>query len=281
MKKAVLFIFILFFSINLWSIAQYTKNDSLIFEKYIESLKNESQLSLNELVIKTALYFEDSPYKASTLENYNTEQLVVNLREFDCTTLVENSVALAKTLKSNNCSFFNFCRQLQEIRYRKGMVQGYESRLHYITDWAYDNEKKAILTDISRELGGITDAKIINFMSNHPDSYKQLKGNINIQQKIKDTETLINSRKRYSYVKKANITSVADKIHNGDIIVFATSIPGLDYSHMGFAYYEKEKLTFIHASTRQMKVIVDNQSLSEYCKNSSKCTGITILRLNE
>lgn len=288
MKKAVLFIFLIpIFTLQLWGEPLYTYKDSLIYERYIKSMKADSELAINELLIKTALYFKESPYKASTLEktsaleNIEKEQLAVNLREFDCTTFIESCIALTRTLKSGDYSFSNFCNQLQLIRYRGGQIDGYKSRLHYVTDWAFDNQKDGILTDMSIALGGISEPKQINFMSSHPDSYKQLKGNVELQRQIKNIEAEINSRNKYSYIKKTNIEQVSYKIENGDIIVFATTIPGLDYSHMGLAYREGEKLTFIHASTRKMKVTVESLSLSDYCKNSSKCSGISILRLNK
>ena len=49
--------------------------------------------------LAAARYFVGRPYVASTLER-EPERLVVNLREWDCTTLVESAVALARTAQS-------------------------------------------------------------------------------------------------------------------------------------------------------------------------------------
>ncbi len=259
----------------------YTKQDSLLYEKYAMRFASKAGLPLHELVIQTALYFKESPYVASTLENNKEEQLTINLRQFDCTTFVETCIALSRTLKSDTPSFSEFCHQLQLIRYRDGKISGYSSRLHYVTDWIYDNERKNLLSDKSIVLGGITDSKTINFMSTHSESYKQLRNDARLQSEIKDIEDRINEQKRYRYIKKADINKNTDRIKNGDIIVFATSINGLDYSHIGIAYRNKNRLTFIHASTKYMKVVVEPLSLSDYCMKSSKCTGISVLRLNE
>ncbi len=62
----------------------YTKQDSLIYEKYIRQLKADKALPIDELITKTALFFQDTPYVASTLDNTPEEQLVVNLHQFDC-----------------------------------------------------------------------------------------------------------------------------------------------------------------------------------------------------
>ncbi|MGD9771744.1 MAG: N-acetylmuramoyl-L-alanine amidase-like domain-containing protein, partial [Parabacteroides sp.] len=72
----------------------YLPSDSLVFEKCMQAMDINKDLPLQDLVVQTALYFEGTPYVASTLEQ-TPEQLVVNLREFDCTTFVESVLALS------------------------------------------------------------------------------------------------------------------------------------------------------------------------------------------
>lgn len=254
--------------------------DSLIFEKYKKSFNDKADLTIDELIVETALFFRGTPYVASTLDSNKEEQLVVNLRELDCTTLVENCIALAKTMQSDNQSFDDYRKNLQQVRYRDGIVDGYGSRLHYITDWSYDNQKKQLLTDVTESIGGVKSAKKIDFMSSHINSYLPLVGNNIEQNRIRQIEQDINERGKYYFVEKDKIETIQDQITDGDIIVFATSIAGLDYTHMGIAYRVNGILKFIHASTRPMKVVVESQSLVDYCQQIKKCTGITVLRIN-
>lgn len=278
MKKVfILFLFLTMVFITNAAVV-YTKQDSLIYEKYISQLKAEASLPIGDLIVKTALFFRETPYVASTLDNNQSEQLVVNLHQFDCTTFIENCIALSKTLKTGDYSFSNFCNQLQSIRYRDGKIEDYTSRLHYVTDWIDDNAKKGILKDETFALGGIQDGKTINFMSTHTDAYKPLRNDPKLQQKIVSIEQQINNRAAYYVLKKENINKVSSQIKDGDIIAFATSIEGLDYSHISIAYHNNGKLTFIHASSRAMKVIIEPQSLSDYCLKSTECTGISVFR---
>lgn len=256
----------------------YTEQDSIIFEKYISKLNVDKGLPINDLIVKTALFFRDTPYIAGTLENNESEQLVINLRQLDCSTFVENCIALSRTLKSKDHSFSNFCKELKTIRYRDGKIEDYSSRLHYSTDWIYNNSQKKILTDNTEAIGGMQETKLINFMSTHTDAYVKLKNNLDLQQKISFREKEINKRDAYYVLRKNNISKTDNLIKNGDIITFATSIDGLDYSHMGIAYHYNGRLTFIHASSRAMKVIIEPQSLSTYCSKSTRCTGISISR---
>lgn len=278
MKKVFALFLLLAMVLNTRAAVVYTKQDSLIYEKYISQLKAEATLPIGELIVKTALFFRDTPYVASTLDNNQEEQLVVNLHQFDCTTFVESCIALSRTLKTGDYSFSNFCNQLKSIRYRDGKIEDYTSRLHYVTDWIYNNSKRGILEDKTLALGGIKDTKTINFMSTHTDAYKPLRNNLKLQQKIGGIEQQINNRTEYYVLRKKDINIVSNKINNGDIIAFATSIEGLDYTHIAIAYHDQGTLTFIHASSKAMKVIIEPQSLYDYCLKSTRCTGISIFR---
>ena len=92
--------------------------------------------------------FLGKPYVAHTLEINDGEQLVVNTRQLDCTTLVENVVALTCALKRGDGLYKDYLFYINKIRYRKGRNSGYVSRLHYFTEWIDDNTEKGIVRDI-------------------------------------------------------------------------------------------------------------------------------------
>jgi len=235
--------------------------------------------SLDSTLVQTALSFLDTPYVVSTLEINEEEQLVVNLQAFDCMTFVENCIALSRTALSEEADFDTFKKELQTIRYRNGVIDGYTSRLHYTSDWITDNQKMGILEDKTQALGGIILPMHINFMSTHPQAYNHLSKHPEDIEKIRQIEDSINSR-TYYYIPKEKIKDLEKQIHSGDIICFVTSIPGLDISHIGIAYRKNGMLTFIHASTTAQKVIVNPISIADYCKNIKNNKGIIVLTLN-
>lgn len=257
----------------------YSKSDSLIYEDYIKTFSKDGKKSFSELIINTAKFFLNRPYVASTLEVSESEKLVVNLRELDCTTFVENCIALSGIINFERQSFDDYCALLTYIRYRGGEIDDYTSRLHYTSDWAYENEEKEILKNISRDIGGQMVLKNINFMSTHPQSYKHLNNKENLA-KIKRIEDSMNSRKAYIVIPISAIPANSKDIQNGDIVAFATSTEGLDYSHVGIAYWENKELHFIHASSKMKKVVIEQKTLLDYCKDSKNCAGISIFRIN-
>ncbi|MBK5720842.1 DUF1460 domain-containing protein [Dysgonomonas sp. Marseille-P4677] len=282
-KKLKLFIFVfLFLTFSGQVYAEdiiCTQADKQIFETYVEEFSQEVNKPLNELIISTAKYFLGRPYVASTLELHDEEQLTINLREFDCTTFVENCIVLSEVIKSGDHSYNNYLQTLQLMRYRNGLIDGYTSRLHYTSDWIFENEKRGVLKNISKQIGGEGVRKDINFMTLKPQLYKHLKDNPQNVNKLKRIEKNIRERNVYEILPLDKINQNQDKIKNGDIVVFATSVNGLDYSHIGIAYWQEKELHFIHASSKYKKVVIEDKTLLNYCKDSKSCTGISVLRV--
>lgn len=240
--------------------------------------ENLSAKPIGEVVAAIGKYFLSKPYASSTLEKDGEENLVINLNEFDCTTLVENVLALARAIKTGNLTEEQFKTELTFIRYRQGVINRYPSRLHYFSDWIYDNSQKNVVADISKPFGETTIKFSLNFMSTHPQLYKHLKETPEFIPVIKKQEEEINQREYY-YVPEKNINEASKEINSGDLIAFTTSIKGLDISHTGIAVKDSDnKVHLLHASSAAMKVIVSDKSLSDYVKDIKKMTGIIVLR---
>lgn len=275
--------FFLFFSfffdvqVSFTQSIDWEPQDKIIFEhyrKHIDPIRSKSK----ELILQqTAEFFLNAPYVTGTLDKNDTERLVINLREFDCVTFVETVIALANTVVSDDLSFDNFASQLKRIRYRNGVVDGYDSRLHYTSDWIYDNVKKKILSEASQRLGGISETKTIDFMTTHRTAYRLLKTDDQMLERIRNIEGEINARGGFYYLPKEKLESAKVDIPHMAMIAFTTSIKGLDTTHTGFAYKKDGKLTFIHASSAKNNVVIDEKTLSDYCKTQKKCTGITVM----
>ncbi|MCC8198329.1 MAG: DUF1460 domain-containing protein [Tannerellaceae bacterium] len=253
-----------------------TDQDKEIYEHYVHSMESETGKPLDELMIRTALYFLRTPYVAATLEK-EPEGLVVNLREMDCTTFAENVLALARTVRSGDTTFENFCRNLQEIRYREGTISDYTDRLHYMTDWIYVNEQKGVVRDMGKEIGGTVYPLQLFFISTHPDSYTALKSHPDLVRKMADKEKEINARTCY-YIPEEQIPELEHSLKNGDMICFTTRIGGLDVTHVGIVYKEGGKTTFMHASSTAKEVIVNPEPVYEYVKGLQNTTGILVAR---
>lgn len=198
---------------------------------------NLKKQQIGEAIVEIGKSFLGTEYVAGTLDkDSNSEKLVVNLTGLDCVTFVENCLVFARCIKKEKTSFDDYLIELQNIRYRDGVIDGYSSRLHYFCDWIYDNENKGIVKNITAAIGGIEYSKTINFMSTHTKSYKQLSNKAELAG-IKACEEAINSRYNY-FIPTKNISKIYDSLQNGDIIATTTNIDGLDVTHTGYVYKE-------------------------------------------
>jgi len=256
--------------------------DEALFNKYIEQITPYKTEPLETVLEKTAQFFLETPYVAHTLDKSEKEELVINLRELDCFTYVENVMALSFAARSNNLSMKNFMGKLAEIRYRNNETLDYSSRMHYTSDWLFENERNGLLENISKDLAGIKETKKFDFMSTHRNAYKQLANDDVMLNKIIDVESAINERGGFHYLPKDLIAAKANDIPHMAMIGFVTAIDGLDISHVGFAYRKDDgELTFIHASSAEMKVVVDAKSLSDYCFSQKNCKGIVVVKVSD
>lgn len=234
------------------------------------------RLPVGDLVAAMGRSFLGEPYRANTLEAEGEEHLVVDLREFDCVTFCETSLALARALKLRTPSAEGYCAQLRLIRYRSGIIDGYGSRLHYFSDWIADNEKKKILRNLTGELGGRKDGRVMNFMSTHREAYPSLSSGRNVEA-VLAAEKNLSASVRY-FVPKEGLGKIQEDIRSGDIIAITTSVEGLDVSHTGIALREAGVLRLLHAPNVGQKVQLSRGSLVEYLNGHGKQTGIMVAR---
>ncbi len=247
------------------------------YHEIMEELYKNRELGMNELITKAALMRLETPYVANTLERGNKEELYVNINETDCILFVESCLALAQTAKSSDTTYANFCKKIQELRYRDGKVDGYPSRIHYTSEWLLQAEKNGKLSEQSKEIANTPLNQKFSYMSVNSDKYKHLKGNAANIAKIKKAEDYLNAQE-YWYIPNDKIAENAHKLETGDMVGFCTSVKGLDLSHVGIVYWDNGRLTFIHASYGAMKVVIETKTLEQYAKSGKSTIGIRVAR---
>jgi len=233
----------MFLFVSFLYLSQYALFCQIFTEKDVEICKSKYKLAVNtnlkskpigDVIISIGQSFIGTDYKASTLEKEGGEKLVVNLSGLDCTTFLENVLVFARLIKKDSATFNNFLSDLTFIRYRDGIIKSYTSRLHYFSDWIFDNVKKNVVEDITKDLGGVAVKFQLNYMSSHPALYKHLRENPSFVPVIQTQEDSISAR-TYFYIPKNKVYSIEEKLHDGDLIAFTTSVKGLDIGHVGFA----------------------------------------------
>lgn len=278
MKRFCLSFLLLF--VCLLSFGQVQENrDSIIFQDFLNYAAKEKivEMKTGDRILSIARYFLETPYVVASLEVPNEERLRVNLRELDCMTYVETVLALHNVLKESNPNYGAYKQILTFIRYRNGIISGYPSRLHYTTEWLFDNRKKEYIRFVRMGCDTEPFKPEVNFMTTHPELYPALKSNPEFVLQMAKHEEYIHSLS-IKYLPKEKLTDKDSYIHTGDIIAITTAYKGLDFSHLGFAVREKDEVFLLHASSTGKKVMFSSQNLKDYLSDIKKHTGIVVVR---
>ena len=266
--------------------SSWLDEDWRIFE---EKVREAASAGLDTVPLGTAVAeigrtFVGTAYVPRTLEAEGPEGLVINFRGLDCVTFVENALALARFVRRGGAARLGdrsaaeteYSRLLTELRYRGGVLDGYPSRLHYFSDWIADNARRGLVVDLGDRLGGDRDLEPVDFMSTHPEAYRQLADPTALEA-VRETEAALTAAGR-TYVPEERIADVAADIRDGDVIAATSTVAGLDVAHTGLALWVGDALHLLHAPLVGDSVEISTVPLAERISSIAGQDGILVAR---
>jgi N-acetylmuramoyl-L-alanine amidase-like protein len=224
-------------------------------------------------------------YKHFTLEIDNrVEAPSVNFNGMDCWTFFEISLAFARMLNDPESEWSpeRMLRYIELDRYRGGECTGeYLSRLHYLEDWLYDNSRRGLVDDLTKDLGGVSVPHSAREMSIGWRHYRYLAANKALLGPLARMEADVSSRPLYQ-VPKNRVRKIEPKLKSGDIIgIVSRDRSGLySTAHVGLAMRSNDGVVhFMHASSpgNSGKVIVDVE-IAKYLARHPSDSGILVAR---
>lgn len=242
------------------------------------------RLPIGERVTAVGLALVGTPYKGFTLEiDDRIEAPSVNLYGLDCWTFFESALAFARMLDEprERWTPATMLQYIELDRYRDGRCTGdYLSRLHYLEDWAHDNQRRGLVDDLTRSLGGDRVPHSTGEMTINWKSYRYLRNNPSLRRPIAQMEARVAATPFYQ-IPKSQVGSIEGKIRNGDIIgICGRDGRGYSTSHVGLAYRDRKGvLRFMHASSPRNhgRVVLDSR-LKDYLYRYSSHSGIIVCR---
>lgn len=280
--RKILTTLLLLLAVHANATADYTREDSVKVMRLLE--EGQKQHRKVNFILFYARKLVGIPYIAQTLEVNSRERLVVNLRQLDCTTYVENVLALTLCTQNRKTTFADFCNYLRLIRYEGGKID-YTSRLHYFTDWIADNTRLGFVHEIQRSGAPFTQVQTVRvgYMTRHAADYPMLKAHPERLKTIAESERKLTG-KQFRYIPKVQITNsrlCRNTIKDGDIIAIITAKKGLDTSHIGIAVWHKDGLHLLNASQVRRRVVEEPMLLRTYMVKHPMQTGIRIVRVGK
>src|SRR5205085_3385191 len=226
-----------------------------------------------------------TPYRSYTLEIDNrVESPSVNFKGLDCWTFFEIALGFARMLDEPEANWTpaTLLHYVELDRYRGGECTGeYLSRLHYLEDWLYDNNRRGLVQDLTRTLGGVSVPHSAREMTNGWRHYRYLAANRSLLRPLAQMEARVSSRPLYE-IPKSRVASIETRLRRGEIIGIVSRDGGSmrATSHVGLALRSGDgSVHFMHASAPHNygKVVVDSR-LSAYLYHYGSDTGILMAR---
>jgi N-acetylmuramoyl-L-alanine amidase-like protein len=244
--------------------------------------KNWRALPLGERIVAIGKSLLGTRYVNYTLEiDDHIETPSVNLDGLDCWTFFEISIGFARMLevKGGNYTPNDLLAMIELDRYRGGRCNGsYTSRLHFLEDWIYDNERRGLVKNLTAALGGVPmRGRYLNEMSHHWRESRYMRHNVALVPQIAAIEQRIASRNIY-HIPRDQVSQIESKIRSGDVICITGRGPEGFTEHVGLAYRDGVGVVhFMHASKDERRVVID-VSIHQYVYRYHKFAGIMVVR---
>ena len=278
MTSSKMFLFIVVFLLSAFDLpAQSTKPfyqmDRPEIDRIIRQL-SEKPWTPAQKINYISEFFLGTPYNLTCVGDgpyalYETMPLV-NFKETNCMAFCEHVLALS--ISDNWENFFN---NLQQIRYRDGII-GMKTRNHYtMADWLPQNHW--LLEDASAKVGGAFTKQVTRTISHK--TFFAGKG-------ITDTSDVLSDRTiTIDYVPLEYLDEVEDNTRAGDIcaILFA-NLDNIFSAHM-FMVVEKNGKKYIRESSSS-KMSTFDTPYEEWVKTkqqkyAKKYIGVSFMRIKE
>ena len=257
------------------------------FDRLVAKAKSENwkELPIGARTAAVGQALVGTRYKHFTLEIDNRiESPSANFQGMDCWTFFEIALGFARMLNEpeSNWTPERLLHYIELDRYRGGECTGeYLSRLHYLEDWLYDNDRRGLVEDLTSTLGGGRVPHSAREMSVGWRHYRYLAANRSLLGPLARMEANVSSRPLYE-IPKNRVAGIESKLQSGDIIgIIGRDRSGLySTSHVGLALRTNDGvLHFMHASSpgNYGHVIVDVE-LSKYLYRYRSDSGILVAR---
>ena len=211
-----------------------------------------------ERIVAISGYFINAPYAANTLIGgpQETEQLVLDLTEFDCFTFLDVVESLRRSAKADD-----FPAQLQQVRYRDGKV-AYAKRRHFFSDWVAGVDTP--VRDVTGEVGQGSAVAVVKQLNRKEDGTLWLPG-------------LAVTPREILYIPTSKVDAkLLSGLQPGDYVGLYSEHAGLDVSHTGLIVVNKGKIMLRHASSRSGVGRVVDEDLFAYLQGKP---GLVVYRV--
>ena len=239
-------------------------------------------MSMGALMVEIGRSLVGAPLESATPGS--TPRLDVDLRSFDELGFVEHAYALAVVARLGASSptvdradvESQYERVLQTVRYRNGVMDGYASRLVYVSEWIADNDRKGLVDDMTRELGGSLERAPLDVRSS------RLAEDLTVMEPdvvddMRRVEARLSGQGRY-VIREPELSVAITEIQDGDVIALASAMRGRDVAHVGLAVHVDGTVRLLYRPTQEGGVTISAKPIDQRIAASADEGGLIIAR---
>ncbi len=249
--------------------------------------ENWRKLPIGERTARVARELVGTPYINYSLEvDDKIESPVANLKNVDCWTFYENSLALARMLRYKPGPYKpeDLLQMVEIERYRNGICTGsYLSRMHHLEEVFYDNQRRGYATNITSRIPGAERmSREIHEMTSQWRAYRYLRATPSLIEPMGKIEAYVSKLPVYQ-VPKSKVRDAEKYLQSGDICAITTKDNDGYTSHVGMIIRVKDRAYFVHATSDYDKgrMAIIDRPITDYVNGQSKHAGIIICRPND
>jgi cell wall-associated NlpC family hydrolase len=193
--------------------------------------------------------FMGTPYISNPLGGGPSDQevLSLSLKGFDCVTLVEYALALAR---SDTPARFVEC--LQSLRYSNGVV-AWARRNHYMSGWIRTNVRAGFVRNVTTGPGMVARERFLDVVDG-----------------IKGRKVSVKSLPKRLFMRRIS------EVSNGDLVFFASTRSRLDVFHCGVLSVDQTGEVCLRHAARSRGQVVE-QTLPSFL-DANRMSGLILVR---
>jgi hypothetical protein len=221
--------------------------------------------SFGELVARVGMLRLGAPYGRTPEDPALPEALQLQVTDLQCVSFVEVTLAIARCVwlgRALDC----VPSEVQALRYRDGHIDGYPSRLHYLSEWLAQAQRSGRV----QLLPAPPDRRPLHYMTSHPHAYPHL-ADPRIRAAIAATEAT-QSGESMPVIRRSEVAAAV--LQTGDVVAFVGHKPGLRITHAGFVVHG----AVLHASSHHGRVLVTRGSVADYVWRRPERQGVIVAR---
>lgn len=255
------------------------------FNRLVSQAQSENwrALPIGDRTARVGMALLGTPYVNYTLEiDDHIEAPSVNLNGLDCWTFYEVSLAFARMIKARpiGATPSDLLKYVELERYRGGRCTGsYLSRMHFLEEVFYDNSRRGLAENPTRDLGGVRISRNITEMTSAWRDYRYLVHNRNLLPGMAAIQQRVSALPVY-YIPRSKVAATEKKLRTGDVVAIVSADRSGYTSHVGMVIKRSDGMHFLHATSnrsRGRRVVLDDR-ISQYLKRSGDHIGIIVYR---